>query len=371
MIKISEPIILREGIHALSDLEELRRTQRVWQENDVYPLQLGELFEITHPQLLNSSTFEELRNKFVREKLAGQEKKIQGNWIYFPWSGVLAHGVNEEEYLTLITNRNRDIITQEEQKTLQDFCVGIIGLSVGSNVATALAYGGIARDMKLAEFDTLETTNLNRIRARIDQVGMPKVRVVAQQLYEVNPYMNPVFFTDGLTKENLAQFVLEDPRPRLIFEIMDSFEMKIHLRTLARLHGIPVIMVTNLGDRLLMDVERYDLDPGIEFFNGRAGKVPYDILNKPDIAPADKHRYAVLLAGGAKHIPRRALDSVAAIGKRLVGRPQLGSTVTISGGVGGYLSRKIALKENLRSESWLVDLDTIFGAGSEFKISAK
>ncbi|MCR4327906.1 MAG: alpha/beta fold hydrolase [Patescibacteria group bacterium] len=369
MTHVQKPIILREGHNSLIDLATLRTAHHIWKERDIYVLQLGELFEVIHPHILYAPEFAILKEKFIEERCRRQEEVLRGNWVYYPWSGVLLHTVSEEEHFTLITNRNRDIITKEEQAQLRNFRVGIVGLSVGSNIASALAYGGIASTMRLAEFDSLETTNLNRIRARIDQVGVSKAAVVAQQLYEANPYMQIECFTEGLTKESISRFMRGDPKPQLIFEIMDSFEMKIHLRILAKKERIPVIMVTNLGDRLLMDIERYDLNPDTEFFNGRAGSIPADLLKNPDITIHDKHRYAVLLAGGEKNVPERVLASVRTIGTRLVGRPQLGSTVTVSGGIGAYFTRKIALHEELSGGSWLVDFDEVFNVESKFSIS--
>ncbi len=319
-----------------ADKKEFSKNLRVWSEHDIYDAQSRELREIMYSHPADN-----------------------GNWIYFPWSGRLVHMVDNEAYTALRTNRNRNLITLEEQKKLGDACVGIVGLSVGSNVATTLSYGGIANTMKLAEFDTLETTNLNRIRARIDQIGIKKIDIVAQQIYEINPYANLSLFSKGITEDILQSFVTSNPKPRVIFEIIDSFEMKIHLRVLARIHRIPVVMITNLGDRALIDVERYDLDPSTKFFNGRAGTVPDDILASPDVSSEDKHRYAVALAG-VEHIPQRALDSVKEIGHTLVGRPQLGSTVTLSAALCSHVARKIILGEDLPSCSWLVDLENIF-----------
>ena len=368
MIIHSKPIILKEGVHTPKDLADLRSKERIWKECDVYADQLKEVFEIENPTLVKTPDFEKKFPQFLAERTSGQDKNLRGNWIYYPWSGLLVHSVDEDAYFALRTNRNKNIITKEEQEVLRKFRVGIIGLSVGSNVASALAYAGIAETIKLAEFDALETTNLNRIRARIDQVGVRKIDVVAEQVYEVNPYSSVSYFDEGITKEVLEDFVLSNPKPQLIFEIIDSFEMKIHLRSLARKHGIPVVMVTNLGDRLLMDVERYDLDPHTEYFNGRAGSIPADILKNPDITDADKHRYVVMLAGGAKYVPERAITSVRNIGKTLVGRPQLATTVAISGSISAYIAKRIALGRDLPSASWLIDFDAILSPTSQFTL---
>ncbi len=361
METLPQPRIFREGQISVVDFLDWKRTVSIWSEHDIFQIQLEEYFEITHPELVGTHEYATLCQSFVKKRLAGTNGELKGNWIYYPWSGRLVHTLPEQEYETLRTNRNRHLITTEEQQLLSRTPVGLIGLSVGSNVATALAYGGIAGVLKLGEFDILATSNLNRIRARLDQIGMSKISITAEQVYEINPYATIIPYAGGMTKESLVDFVTGTPTPRVIFEIIDHFEMKIHIRTLARQARIPVVMITNLGDRVLIDVERYDLDPNTPFFNGRAGAVPDDMVKYPDITTADKHRYAVALAG-VEHIPERALASVADIGKTLVGRPQLASAVTVAGGLCSYIARKIVLGESLPSCSWLIDFDILFGA---------
>lgn len=359
MKNISRPVILREGGYTAQDLKDFRLKNKIWRESDVYGIQLREYFEITHPELIFSPEYKSRVNEFLEREKKDERYETKGDWVYLPWSGSFTRMIDEKTYFALRTNRNKNIIREEEQRKLKNACIGIVGLSVGSNVATALAYCGIGNILKLAEFDTLETTNLNRIRGRIDQIGKRKIDITAEQVFEVDPYMDIVPFDKGLDKKVLDDFVSSDPKPRVIFEIIDSFEMKVHLRSLAREHKIPVIMVTNLGDRVLLDVERYDIEKDVEYFNGRAGRVPTDMLERPDITTEDKHRYAVELAG-VKHIPERALDSVKEIGKTLVGRPQLASSVTVAAGFCAYLTKKIILDPDFAGGSWLINFDGIF-----------
>ena len=63
---------------------------------------------------------------------------------------------------------------------------------------------------------------------------------------------------------------------------------------------------------------------------------------------------------GIEHIPNRAIESLMKIGKTLVGRPQLGSTVSISAGIAAYIIRKIATKEKWPSERLLLHFDSGF-----------
>ncbi|KKQ41660.1 MAG: UBA/THIF-type NAD/FAD binding protein, partial [Microgenomates group bacterium GW2011_GWC1_37_8] len=197
---MDKPIILLKGKYSEETLAELKKKNRVWKTIDIYKNQLGEVFQITHPRLLYSSDYDKEKENFVKAKL-GKNPSLKGNWIYFPWSGFLIHTVGQKDYLTLRTNRNRNLITKKEQEKLYDFCVGIAGLSIGNMIAVSLAYQGFST-FKLAELDTLETTNLNRIRTGIGSLGMRKIDITAQQIYEIDPHAKLYLFNRGLKKNN-------------------------------------------------------------------------------------------------------------------------------------------------------------------------
>ena len=340
------PVILREGDYKISDLDRFQTSEKIWEVKDMYRAQLAELFEIQNPSLVRNPDFSQKQQVFVEERCY-QEEKNKGNWIYFPWSGILIHSVSELEYKQLRTNRNQNLITKEEQGKLADFTVAIVGLSVGSNIALNLAYSGIGKTLKLSDLDTLETTNLNRVRARIDQVSEKKIEISAKQIYEIDPYIKLQLYPEGLSETNMEDFVTGLQKPSLIFEIIDDFKMKIRLRLKAREKRIPLIMLTNLGDSILVDIERYDLDQNMLIFNGLIGDIGEEILTK-EISKEDEKRYAVEIVD-KENVPPRALTSLTEIGKTLIGRPQLISTVSVSGGFATYLARQIALGEPLAS----------------------
>lgn len=355
MNTVSKPVILREGEYNNRDLKELRGSYDVVATKDVYAQQLAELFEINHPDIRLNEDYKSRVADFLKGKVG---KDDSGDWIYFPWSKILLHSVSENEHNQLRTNRNREIITADEQRKLLSFKVGVLGLSIGGGMATAMAYSGISNTMKIADFDTLETTNLNRIKAGIQDIGRPKIEITSQQIYEINPYADLRAFPDGVSNANLIEFVSGNPKPDLIFEAIDDFEIKIRVRMAAREAKIPIIMLTNLGDRMLIDVERYDENPKLEIFNGLIGKTAEEILSKP-VAEADKQKYAVQIVG-MENIPPRVLESVKQVGRTLAGRPQLMSTVTIGGGIAAMLARKVALNEGVSSGRRLVKFDEVF-----------
>jgi len=356
--QISPPIILHGGRTTVKDLKRLARRRRVWRTVDVYESQLGELFEILHPDERLSPTFANGRAAFIEERRR-PDPRMRGDWIYYPWNGRLVHTVEEQDYRLIRTNRNRYIVTAEEQGKLARACVALAGLSIGAHFAIGLAYSGIGQTLKLADFDTLATSNLNRVRAGLADIGSPKIEIVAQQVYDVDPYADLLLFPEGLSEANLQSFLHDGGRPDVIFEAIDDFVMKINLRLAARQARIPVVMLTNLGDSLLVDIERYDLDPHLPLFNGLIGDTPEEIVSAP-LTEAAKVKYAITIVG-AEHIPTRVLDSLDALNRALVGRPQVFSTVTIGGGVAAYLARRLVLGQPLKSGRMLLRLGQSLG----------
>jgi tRNA threonylcarbamoyladenosine dehydratase len=346
------PIILKEGQFTAADIEDLRSKHKIWQEIDIYTQQLFELFEVEQPGYASNN---ENASHYIDKQPKGE---LAGAWIYYPWSGVLLHCLGEKLLFTLRTNRNQNLITFEEQGSLYNICVGIFGLSVGNNIALTLAYSGMAQNFKLAEFDELSTANLNRLRAGIYQVGMPKLSIATQQIYEINPYAQISVFEKGVDDSNINQF-FSDPVPSVVFDEMDDFQMKIKLRIKARDCGVPVIMLTSLGDNILVDIERYDLDKSLELFNGLLGSTPEEILHAK-IGEKEKVKYAIDLVG-VKYIPARALESLFEINNSLVGRPQLASTIAIDGGIAAYMVRRLILGNDLPSGRYYLSFEGALG----------
>ena len=89
------------------------------------------------------------------------------------------------------------------------------------------------------------------------------------------------------------------------------------------------------------------------------------------LSGGDKKRLAADLVG-IEHVPTRALKSLLQIGKNLVGRPQLFSSVQIAGGVAAYIVRRIALDEELPSGRYFFSLAELFNlAKSDLALTAE
>lgn len=67
--------------------------------------------------------------------------------------------------------------------------VGIAGAGgLGSNVAMLLARAGIGK-LIICDFDVVTLSNLGRQAFDLDQVGMPKVEAIAENIRKVNPFI--------------------------------------------------------------------------------------------------------------------------------------------------------------------------------------
>ena len=135
--------------------------------------QLTELVTSREPVLRASP---EAVGRAVAEQLGGIAPREYGTWVWYPWSGRLVHLLPREEFRLVRTDRNRGQIERPEQRRLLGQRVGIIGLSVGGSAALTFAMEGIGGAFKLADFDTLSVSNLNRLRAGVHHLGREQVR---------------------------------------------------------------------------------------------------------------------------------------------------------------------------------------------------
>lgn len=85
--------------------------------------------------------------------------------------------------------------------------VAVCGLGgLGSNIATALARTGIGH-LILLDFDRVDVTNLHRQQYRISQVGQPKAFAMAENLKEVNPFIQVEAHNIRLTTDNMRELL--------------------------------------------------------------------------------------------------------------------------------------------------------------------
>jgi hypothetical protein len=305
---------------------------------DDYEAQLKELFMVRNPQ-----------GTWAPGALTARDR-----WVHYPWLGTVVHVLGPTEYYELFTSRNRDLITVEEQATFAAATIGIVGMSVGSSVALACALEGTMH-FRLADFDMLSLSNLNRVRSGIASLGLNKAIIAARQIYELNPYADIVLYEQGLTREDLGPFAAGCTA---LVDEMDDVGMKIALREEARHERVPVVQATDNGDGAIVDVERFDAEPERELFHGALRDVRVSDLAS---MPFSERLTVMNRMVGEEHIGSRMRASLERVGKDLHAWPQLGGAAMISGGVMVYVIRRIVLGEQMNSGKFGVALDAILG----------
>ena len=114
-------------------------------------------------------------------------------------------------------------MTIERLKILKTKIVGIAGAGgLGSNCAVALARMGIG-ELVIADFDTVEESNLNRQYYFAAQIGMKKVDALKENIARINPGVNVMVHGYKLDKDNMVSVFKECD---VIVEAFDLAEMK-------------------------------------------------------------------------------------------------------------------------------------------------
>jgi len=93
-------------------------------------------------------------------------------WVWYPWRRTLVSILGPAGFRALRLDRNRNSITTGEQSRLAELTVGVAGLSVGHVIAHTLATQGLCGRLRLADFDRVELSNLNRIPATVFDLGL-------------------------------------------------------------------------------------------------------------------------------------------------------------------------------------------------------
>jgi len=318
---------------------------------DLFESQRKELIRVQRP----SETIEAVAlDAYYRDSIAHAREEQLGTWVYYPWLRTLIRILDRAEFIDLRTSRNRFKITDGEQKALSEKSVGIIGLSVGHAVAMCMATERAAGRFRLADFDTIETSNLNRIGIGLSHVGLNKAVSTARAMLEIDPYLDVQCHTEGVTASTLDAFLAEGGRVDVLVDECDSLDVKILCREAARRHRIPVLMETS--DRGLLDVERFDLEPERPILHGLLGDVRAEQVR--GLSTQDKIPL-VLKVLDVTSMSLRGKASLLEVGSSISTWPQLASAVTLGGAVVTDVARRVLLGRPVGSGRSYIDLEAL------------
>jgi len=343
-------LLLNPSISKDSDFVKELRENPFLQVLDALDSQVTDLIKLQNPRVtFTSSELEEQLKLFFEV----QDRYTYGNWVYYPWKNTLVRILPEQEFIAVRTARNKFKITQEEQNLLSTKKIGIIGLSVGQSVAIALAMERSFGELRIADFDVLELSNLNRMRTGLFNLGLKKTTIVAREIAEIDPYLKVTIFENGVTLQTMDDFFSENGKLDLVIEECDNLEIKIATRIKAKNLGIPVLMDTS--DRGMIDIERFDIEPNRKIFHGFLDKIGSE-SEMLDLIPEKKVDILMCILD-FENVSLAGKYSMSQIGLSITNWPQPATTVMLGGAACAYYCRIVLTKENQFSGRIYVDLD--------------
>ncbi|BCI84447.1 hypothetical protein MTY66_60720 (plasmid) [Mycolicibacterium sp. TY66] len=299
-------------------------------------------------QMLDYHEVELANLRRLRPEPAAELLDEPGRWAYYPWRRTAVSILGPNGFRALRLDRNRNNITTAEQDQLSTLTIGVGGLSVGHVIAHTLAAQGLCGRLRLADFDRLELSNLNRVPATVFDLGINKAVVCARRIAELDPYLPVDVFDTGLTADTVDDFL---DGVNILVEECDSLDIKALVRIGARARRIPVLMATS--DRGIVDVERFDTEPDRPILHGLLGELDINLL--PGMSSKEKMPH-ILRHLEADQLSPRTAASLVELDRTLSTWPQLASDVVIGASAVAEAARRIGLGESLRSGRCRIDV---------------
>lgn len=293
----------------------------------------------------------------IEKHLAGIDIQEYGVWVYYSWSKRLVHMLDEKEFIDLRTAANRHKITTAERDLLGTKKVGVIGLSVGQSVSVTIAMERGCGELRLADFDTLELNNLNRIRTGVQNLGILKVISVAREIAEIDPFFKVVIYPDGITEENINDFFTKGGKLDAVIDECDGVDVKILCRMKARELDVPVLM--EASDRGTLDVERFDLEPDRPIMHGWLKHLRLDMKVLKSLKTSEEKLPYMLPISGMETLSPRMKASMVEIEQTITTWPQLATAVTLGGALTADTCRRMFLNQFTDSGRYFIDLEQL------------
>ncbi len=189
-------------------------------------------------------------------------------------------------------NRTKRLLGVEGFERLEKSKVAVFGIGgVGSYVCEALARAGIG-EITLIDSDSISVTNINRqIPATVKTVGLPKAKVMADRISEINP---------DCKVEAMELFYIEDTKGQIdlskydyVVDAIDTVSAKLLLVEECERFGVPIISSMGTGNKL--DPTRFKVSD----------------IYKTSVCPLARVMRAELKKRGIKHLKCVWSDEVA------------------------------------------------------------
>ncbi len=190
------------------------------------------------------------------------------------------HVVSVASSSKLLADKKNSLSWAQIRNLFENTTIAVAGCSVGSSVIHSAIMDMRPKNIKIADKSVYKMENINRVRlgyaemvksqaertSAADLSLKNKAKVIAAQLYAIDPFLNVYIYDEGIDEKNIESFLGEkdgEPKTDVVVEEVDDPRIKIFIRQEARRRGLPVVMVTDIGSAVQLDVLRYDKDKNL------------------------------------------------------------------------------------------------------------
>lgn len=289
------------------------------------------------------------------------EEKNDLAWYAPPfWHKVVAVASSSK----LLSDAEGTLSWKQIREILENTTVAVAGCSVGSNVAHMVAMDLRPSNLKLADKSLYKMENINRVRISYSDIVknnaerggefiLPlqnKAESVAKQIYSMDPFIDIAVYPEGVHEGNIQQFLEgngSESKVDILVEEVDDPKIKIFLRQEARKRKIPVLMVTDIGSCVQVDLLRYDKDDTLPLTYGASDEALVHAMNEVYDDPGNKKtffRFVDTLIGTEYRVDEllEIMEGRSEIPTSTI-IPQLGSTAAVAGAIAAETIARIRL----------------------------
>ncbi len=295
-----------------------------------------------------------------------------GYYAYYPERNDLVrfcppfwhHVVSVASSSKLLADPHNALTWMEIRKIFENTTIAVAGCSVGSSVIHSAVMDLRPKAIKIADKSVYKMENINRVRLayyemvknqaqRNSAVGLSlknKAQVVANQLYAIDPFLDVYVYDEGVDANNVDSFLGEElggAKTSIVVEEVDDPRIKLFIREEARRRGLPLIMVTDIGSSVQLDVLRYDKDKNLPLSWGVSDQFLKEKMEGVYVQAGNKKTFFefvdALIGSDYRRGELNAIieEKVEIPTSTII--PQLGSTVAMAGAIAAESVARIVL----------------------------
>lgn len=283
-------------------------------------------------------------------------------YFYFPESNTVVKYLEEKWHKTALLVSNSLLLRDPEgtlsweqiRKKHEDLVVAIAGCSVGKVIAKQIVATLRPNAIKIADPKTAHVANAPRAGWGHEDIGKNKAIQTAIQIQkDLDPFIKISVYEDGITSENIDDFIsgnntINEPKPNILIEETDDLDAKIEIRKKCRENGVCVIMVSDLGSSVQIDIRRFDLNRKLSLAVGISDELLFQKQKLAHENPGNldifyDFAFAMLGRWGLRDEFDEIINKKAKV--QFGGVPQLPSTIATSAGWVTDVIGRIALGE--------------------------